>query len=683
MATIASPSSTMCDVASMAVDMLDAVWSVIDDRLDEVAALVPDDIARSFDAQADPDELVPKLFHALRGRVPEVEVPGLTPGIADALASSTRIGPLGVTLHVHQQWGVLARCEGLATHLAEQLSVRPGFRQEITGDTRVWAAHQVSRFLALGVLTSRASHMDLSRQSRLEDPEGLRAGLTNGIRLAAKWSLITSGPGQPRTPQPVDHQPQGYRGLATVENHQWALVESGRRGDDLPDDAFGENGLVCAIPGGVAVRTGLARGRVFVTLTMADTMPADSDRTWSEIVDLSFRATMGGAAIVGMPRGATALTPGDYRARVMARRRDEADDPDGVGGEEYDIVVWPGAPQPTHVLAAADRLGHLLRGAAAPIPAPHPETAYRWVDRFLEMGATITVASGITEDEFIRAFGGDPSEPARVRDPWDADQVLLVGSLGDGVVAIESNGWQGNRPEVLRRVSLTGRAASVYWNVNAVKNFSAAEKGVVLNQIEYWSELTDPLLLELSDDLDRDTYVDSVARGLVVAERFTGVAVTEDFAVALRDAWRGYDLLPQLPDHHPFDEHGDYTFGSLLDRRPGLLAATADELRDLSWWIVSEVVKHYEVDDPDVTATMQTRRLSPEAVRRARESQVFTYSPTGTGSPTIPWLTLHDATNPDPLAALLAVARPLMWPQPWQAPILETLRARLDQIAEE
>lgn len=667
----------------MADDMLDAVWGVINDRLDEVAVLVPDHIARSFDAQADPAELVPKLFHALRGRVPEVEVPGLTPGIADAFASSTRIGPLGITLHVEQQWGVLGRCEGLATHLADQLSVRPAFRQEITGDTRAWAAHQVSRILALGVLTSRASHMDLSRHARLEDPEGLRVGLTNGIRLAAKWCLITSGPGQPRTPQPVDHQPQGYRGLATVENHQWALVESGLRGDDLPDEAFHENGLASAIPGGIAVRTGLARGRVFVTLTMADSMPAESSRSWSEVLDLSFCARAGGAEIVGMPRGATALTPGDYRARVMARRRDEADDPEGVGGEEYEVVVWPSAPEPTHVIAAADRLGHRLRGVVEPLPVQHPETAYRWVDRFLDMGATITIASGITEADFIRGFGGDPSVPPTVRDPWDSDQVLLVGSLGDGVVAIESNGWQGNRPEVLRRVSLTGRAASVYWNVNAVKNFAAAEHGIVLDHIEYWSELTDPLLLELSDDLDRDTHVDAVARGLVVAERFTGVAVTEDFAVALRDSWRGYDLLPQLPDHHPFNEHGDYTFGSLLDQRSGFLAATADELRDLTWWIVSEMVKHYGVDDPDVTATMQTRRLSPEAIRRARESQVFTYPPKETGSPQISWLTLHAATNPDPLAALLAVARPLMWPQPWQAPILETLRARLDQIAAE
>lgn len=666
----------------MAVDMLDAVWSVITDRLDEVAALVPDDIARSFDAQADPDELVPTLFRVLRGRVPEVEVPALRPTVGNASASSaTIIGTLGMTLHVRQQWGQLDRCESLATHLADQLSTRPAFRQELTGDTRVWAAHQVSRILALGVLTSRAAHTYESRQSLLEDPEGLRVGLRNGIRLAAKWSLITSGPGQPRTPQPVDHRPQGYQGMATVENHQWALVEPGLRGDDLSDEAFHENGLVSAIPGGVAVRTGVARGRVLVTLTMTDSMPADSARSWSEVVDLSFRAVMGGAAILGMPRGATALTPGDYRARVMARRRDEAEDPEGSGGEEYEVVVWPDAPEPTHVIAAADRLGHRLRGVAEPVPVAHPEGAYRWVDRFLDMGATITIASGVSEEEFIRAFGGDPSVSPTARDPWNIDQVLLVGSLGDGVVAIESNGWQGTRPEVLRRASVTGRAASVYWNVNAVKTFTAAEGGVVLDQIEYWSELTDPRLLELSEDLDLDTHADASARGMLVAERFTGVTVTEDFALALLGTFRGYDLLPQLPDHHPFVEHGDYTFGSLVDLRPALLAATADELRDLTWWIVSEVVGHYGVDDPDVTSTMASHQLSPEAVLRARQSQVFTYPPKESVSPTIPWMTLHAATNPDPLAALLAVASPVMWPQTWQIPIMDSLRERLGRIA--
>jgi hypothetical protein len=661
-------------------ELLDAAWAAIERHLDGVAALVPADIARTLGAHDDIDEMVPRLVQALAGRVPDIEVPGLTPWVSSSrVVPPISFGPSGVTINMGANSSLAAQCEGLASDLVRLFSTSPDFRQAVQGDTREWAAHQVSRRIALGVLAARAAMRDLSRLMPLRDPEGLRLGLLNGLRLAARWRFMTSGPGQPRTAVSIDYRPQGYRDLATVENHQWTLVEPRAGGTDLPDEAFRENGLVSVIPGGVVVRTGVPRGRVFVTLTMADSAPTDPTRTWSEIVEVSYTATVGGAAIVGMPRGATTLTPGDYRARVMARRRDEADDPDGVGGEEYDIVVWAGPSEPTRIWAAADRLGYRLRGELEPSPAVRPETAYRWIDRFMDDGATVTIASGIGVDELISAFGGDPRLPAVVREPWEIDQMLLVGVLGDGVVAIEQNGWQGNQAEVLRRASVHGRVASVYWNVNGVERFAAAEDSEILEEIEYWSELKSPRLLELTEDLDRDASVDGVARGLVVAERFTGVVLTEAFATELRDAGRGYDLLPQLPDHHPFVEYGDYSFGPLLNEKHALLAATEQELRDITWWTVGEIAKHYGAEDPEVAATLQSRSLSPAAVLRARQAEIFTYPPTGL--PVAPWPALHSATNPDPVAAMVAVAREVMWPQPWQVPILESLRERLHQVA--
>ena len=666
-------------MSAMNAELQDAAWTVIEAHLDEVAALVPAEIARTLDAQVDVDELVPRLVEALSGRVPDIEVPGLTPWVSDAqMTPRVSVTSSGWTIITGTDSNLVARCEGLASDLARHFSTHPDFRQPLQGDTREWAAHQVSRRIALGVLTSRAAMNELSRLARLRDPEGLRGGLLNGLRLAAMWRFMTTGPGQPRTAVPIDYRPQGYLDLATVENHQWALVEPGQSRNDLPDEAFRENGLVSVIPGGLVVRTGLPRGRVFVTLTMADSAPSDPTRSWSEIVEVSFTASVGGAAIAGMPRGATALTPGDYRARVMARRRDEADDPDGDGGEEYEVVVWADLPEPTRVWAAADRLGFRLRGELEPLPVPRPESKYHWIDRFMDSGATVTIASGISVDELIRAFGGDPSVPAVAREPWEIDQMLLVGVLGDGVVAIERNGWEGNRAEVLRRASAHGRAASVYWNVEGVERFAAAESGVVLDQIEYWSELKDPQLLELAEDLDRDTSADGVARGLVVSERFTGVALTQAFATELEGAGRGYDLLPQLPDHLPFVEYNDYSYEPLLNEKPSLLAATEQELRDITWWAVGEIAEHYGVEDPELTATLQSRSLSPAAVIHARQAQVFTYPPTGL--PAVPWLTLHLASNPDAVAALLAVARVVMFPQPWQVPILESLRERLRQV---
>lgn len=658
-------------------ETLDVAWAVIERHLSEVADLVPSDIARTLDPHGDLDELVPRLVQTLAGRVPEIEVPGLTPWVSGAReAPPIAVGRFGVTISTGGYSSLAAQCQGLANDLVRLFSTRRDFLQPVQGDTREWAAQQVSRRIALGVLTARAAMSDLGRVTPLQDPEGLRLGVMNGLRLAAMWRLLNGGPGKPRTAVSIDYCPQGYRDLATVENHQWWLVEPGAGGPDLPDEAFRDNGLVSVIPGGVVVRTGVPRGRLFVTLTMADSAPTEPSRTWSEIVEVSFTATVGGAAIAGMARGATALEPGDYRVRVMARRRDDAEDPDGVGGEEYEVVVWAAPSEPARVWAAGDGLGLRLRGVPEPPPVVHPETAYRWIDRFMNRGgATVTIASGVGVEELISAFGGDPTVPAAALAPGDMDQRLLVGVLGNGVVAIEPDGWQGNRPEVLRRVSVNGRVASLYWNVNAVERFAAAEAGEMLDKFEYWSHAESPRILELSEDLDRDTYVDTIARGLVVAERFTGVAVTETFVTELLNTGRAHDLLPQLPDHHPFVDQDGYSFGPLLNEKHSLLAASEQELRDITWWAVGEIAAHYGADDPEVAATLQSRSLSPAAVIRAREAEIFIYPG---GNPLVAvWRALYSATNPDPVAAMVAVAQAVGISSPWQIPILESLRRRL------
>jgi hypothetical protein len=48
-------------------------------------------------------------------------------------------------------------------------------------------------------------------------------------------------------------------------------------------------------------------------------------------------------------------------------------------------------------------------------------------------------------------------------------------------------GWQGSRPEVLRRISAGGRAVSAYWNVNLTTRFSYAAGGRVLTAFEVMS----------------------------------------------------------------------------------------------------------------------------------------------------------------------------------------------------
>ena len=64
---------------------------------------------------------------------------------------------------------------------------------------------------------------------------------------------------------------------------------------------------------------------------------------------------------------------------------------------------------------------------------------------------------------------------------------MAVRDLGSWLLVVEVNGWQGSRPEVLRRVSAGGRAVSAYWNVNLTTRFSYAVDGRVLTAFEVMS----------------------------------------------------------------------------------------------------------------------------------------------------------------------------------------------------
>jgi hypothetical protein len=288
------------------------------------------------------------------------------------------------------------------------------------------------------------------------------------------------------------------------------------------------------------------------------------------------------------------------------------------------------------------------------------------------------MVSGLALDDVLRAFGADPSRP-RTDELLGYMYHVAVGTLGDVVVAVELAGWEGNRPEVLRRLSACGRAASMYWSVNSATGFSAAEDGEVLDSFHSWSEAKSPRVLQLAEDLDLDTYVDNIERGLVVAGRFTGEDITQDFVTDLLRSGLSYEVLPWLPDHRRFKEWADYSYGPLLNEKPALLAATERDLRNITWWAVGELADHDALDDPEVAATLASRSLSPEAVLHARLAQARTSPSTSRVSAL--WRALHSATNPDPVAALIAVADALRMPLPWEVATLASLRRRLTDLA--
>jgi hypothetical protein len=121
---------------------------------------------------------------------------------------------------------------------------------------------------------------------------------------------------------------------------------------------------------------------------------------------------------------------------------------------------------------------------------------YAWVEDDEELSATcFTAVTGVGIDEVARRFGADPTAErtatfAQAFNAMTGRAPLLYDELDGDVLVAENNGWQGSRPEVLEAVSRGGRAASVYWSVNADMGFVYAVDGVVVA----WF---DPLLVEL------------------------------------------------------------------------------------------------------------------------------------------------------------------------------------------
>ena len=149
---------------------------------------------------------------------------------------------------------------------------------------------------------------------------------------------------------------------------------------------------------------------------------------------------------------------------------------------------------------------------------------FRPIYEHFEVAATVTVAIGATLDEVVRAFGAN-TVPQPSYDPYDGMlrpvEIPSRTSEKPGILVIEPDHYRGSDKSVLEELSRHGRAASMFWNVNAVTTLSVAENGELLDAFEGWDEATHPAVLALFQGLDLHDYQDKVARGLVV-ERFTG-----------------------------------------------------------------------------------------------------------------------------------------------------------------
>ncbi|MFC5007690.1 DUF6461 domain-containing protein [Dactylosporangium cerinum] len=574
---------------------------------------------------------------------------------------------------------VAALAGRLATHphIAAVLEVDPG----ATDEAGIAAAHGAAR-LALGVATAAAVlHRVGIGAWATEPPTVLGAGIGTAV-LLLRAAPVPDGYGAAvlARARAEYRLPNRSGGSALVSEHRFALTE----GTDVPRADFTGNGLVAVVPGGAVIRTGVETGHVGFTLVVLDGPPPDVETIWEEVVEVSWRATGSGAAVPGPherapdPRRCTPPWPGDYRLRVHALGRDE---PDDRGSEHYQLMVWQAPAAPEIVHARTDRLGHRLRGEPEPVRPERPEAVYRWLrDSSIGEAATVTVAIGTAVADVVAAFGADPARPESARalvddlsrrrsiDPW-----VAVLDLGGAVLAVEYNGWQGSTAPVLIRASAGGRAASMYWNVNAVTRLSFAEHGELLLAVEPSGDLgAPPALAAALGDLDfADRHRDRRRMGLVAVQGFTGHGITAEHLARIAAADVAFRIVPDLPALHPDRRpRADHPLGPGIDVLTGL---PEPRLRDLAWWAAAEAARYAGLGaDPDVAASLAARALTPDAVRRARRSQL------DDGEHRTFWLALHQATNPDPVTAVLATVHAARYVAgPHAADLIAGARARI------
>lgn len=172
---------------------------------------------------------------------------------------------------------------------------------------------------------------------------------------------------------------------------------------------------------------------------------------------------------------------------------------------------------------------------------------YAWLRDYsrskIAMAACITVATRLSREDVLSAFGADPGSETL---QWSSqvgesvNSTVAVAVAQDAVVAVEYNGWHGAGPEALVPLSRVGRAASVYWNVDSDMKISIAEAGRLLSAFDP----ADPDRRSGEDPRAVDPFIEDLdfatgawaENGMTVVERFTGVPVTAEMVAAL-DQW--------------------------------------------------------------------------------------------------------------------------------------------------
>ena len=92
--------------------------------------------------------------------------------------------------------------------------------------------------------------------------------------------------------------------------------------------------------------------------------------------------------------------------------------------------------------------------------------AFGWIrSSVLRDGACVTLVAPADAGRVMWGFGANPSGARQVNlagigMPSADEPMMAIKELGSWLLVVEVNGWQGSRPEVLRRICAGGRAVS-------------------------------------------------------------------------------------------------------------------------------------------------------------------------------------------------------------------------------
>lgn len=226
---------------------------------------------------------------------------------------------------------------------------------------------------------------------------------------------------------------------------------------------------------------------------------------------------------------------------------------------------------------------------------------YAWInDAAISEAGCVTVVAAADRRAVLAAFGAQldtARDPGALTDlDFDAGSggPIYVAEVGDALVVIEDNGFQGSRPEVLcpaSKASGANVAASFFWNVNAVTAFSAARRGKLLFSVE--------LLGAEDDDLDgvpkplRRLVLfggsedgDLLGAGLALVAGFTETA----FSASILDGCTVYDIEPPTDDLLTYGPDYEYTYG-MRDAAPRLAVVSPERQRLFADWATIAAVR--------------------------------------------------------------------------------------------